>query len=465
MDPRRNCRAAWRSRRAAVAVGVALALLTTGCSATDAGKEQELAGGLFDDSTVHDIDVTFDQTDYDAMVAAYQASGEKEWISGTVTIDGTTFENVGLRLKGNSSLSGLGGGLSGRAGVVPTRADDGDAAAEEPESLPWLVRLDKYVDGQAHDGLSSFVIRSNSTATSLNEAVALELVGLAGLATQDAAASRLSVNGSEGTLRLIVESPDDAWEEDNFASDGVLYKAEAGGDYSYRGDDPDSYVEVFDQETNTDSEDLTPLIEFLDFVNNSDDATFAATLDQHLDTDAFARYLAVQELIDNFDDIDGPGNNSYLRYDAENEQFTVVTWDLNLAFGAMGGMPGAAGLPDGMALPEGMEPREGMEPPEGMELPEGMEPPEGMDLPEGMEPPAGSPGGRSNVLVERFMANETFNAAYETAKGELTQQLYASGAATEILDRWTTVLKEHAGDVVDAATVDEEASVIAEQIT
>ena len=35
----------------------------------------------------------------------------------------------------------------------------------------------------------------------------------------------------------------------------------------------------------------------------------------HLDVDAFARYLAAQDVVQNWDDIDGPGNNSYLRWD------------------------------------------------------------------------------------------------------------------------------------------------------
>ena len=59
------------------------------------------------------------------------------------------------------------------------------------------------------------------------------------------------------TLRLVVENPGDDWEVENFSGDGILYKAESGGDYSYRGDDPAAYEEVFDQESGED--DLTPL--------------------------------------------------------------------------------------------------------------------------------------------------------------------------------------------------------------
>lgn len=49
----------------------------------------------------------------------------------------------------------------------------------------------------------------------------------------------------------------------------------------------------------------------------------------------------------NTDDIDGPGNNSYLRYNEKTGLMTIVSWDLNLAFGGLGGMMG--GAPGGAA--------------------------------------------------------------------------------------------------------------------
>jgi spore coat protein CotH len=450
--PRPHRRDIPRSRVVAALAPVSAVLLLVGCStasgegagsqATVAVPDDVASSALFDAGVVHEISVEFDTEAYDAMIDAFTETGDKEWIEGTVTIDGTTIEDVGLRLKGNSSLMGLRSGGDGRGGGM------GGASASEPESLPWLVRLDKFVDGQSYEGYSSFVVRSNSSETSLNEAVALELVGLAGDATQLAVATRFQVNGQDAVLRLVIENPDDAWEERNFDGDGVLYKAESSGDYSYRGDDPAAYDEVFDQETDTDDEDLSPLIDFLEFINDSDDATFAAELDQWLDVDAFARYLAEQELVANFDDIDGPGNNSYLHYDETSGRFTVVTWDLNLAFGGFGGGGrGPAGAPEGMELPEGME------------VPEGMEPPEGMELPEGGQAPGGF-SGRSNILVERFLADETFAARYATALDELRADLYGSGAAQEVLDRWVALLTEQATDLVDAATIESEADAI-----
>ena len=58
----------------------------------------------FTTDEVHSIDIDLDQADYEAMLTTYAETGDKEWVTVTATIDGNTFEDVGLRLKGNSSL-------------------------------------------------------------------------------------------------------------------------------------------------------------------------------------------------------------------------------------------------------------------------------------------------------------------------------------------------------------------------
>ena len=320
---------------------VTLALLTAACgsatvspeatsdAAPDAAPDAaDDAMGFLSGETIHTISVAFDQDEYEAAVAAYTSDGSKEWITATVTIDGSEYSNAGIRLKGNSSLFGLDGN-NARPGP------GGDANASNPETLPWLIRLDRDTEGQNHNGIYDIVVASNNSTTALNEAVALDLLEAAGLASQDSAYAEFSVNGSYGVLRLVMEHPDDIWMTSSFSGDGILYKAEATGDYRYRGDEPDSYDEVFDVEAG--EEDLDPLIEFLDFINNADDEAFHDELADWLDTGSFATYLAAQDLIANTDDIDERGNNSYLYVDLDTGQFTVVPWDHNLAFGGLGG--------------------------------------------------------------------------------------------------------------------------------
>lgn len=390
-------------------------------AAAEATVDTDVASpALWDTSTVHEVSLDVDEAELESAIQEYLDTGEKVWIEASVTIDGVTYERVGLKLKGNSTLRD-----------VSTDAD--------PATLPWIIRLDKFVDGQTLDGETDIVIRGNVSASSLNEAVALSLLDEAGLAAENAAATRFTVNGGSAQLRLAVQKPSDGWLEQEFGTtSGGLYKAETGGDYSYRGDDPDSYTDIFDQEAG--ESDLTPLIDFLQFINESDDETFAAELSEHLDIESFATYLAFQELVDNYDDIDGPGNNSYLSYDAATGLMSVVTWDLNLTFGVrnagFGGGGDAGGADADRPVAQGARGGGGG----------------------GAGGGAGSSG--SNILSERFLENDTFAARVEQAKADLETTLVDSGKATAVLDVWTALLQSEASDLVSSDTITEEADAI-----
>src|SRR5688572_26349539 len=148
------------------ALAVAAAACTSDADGAPTQTEDDPSAGapqtgvtIFDSSVVHEIDVSFDEDAYDEMIATFADTGEKTWIEATVTIDGTAYERVGLRLKGNSSLAGLGGGFGGRRPEGAAQAGPGDggggfgsASADSPEDLPWLIRLDAFVEGQDHQG-------------------------------------------------------------------------------------------------------------------------------------------------------------------------------------------------------------------------------------------------------------------------------------------------------------------------
>lgn len=281
---------------AAAAMGLA------GCSqgtSTQSSDEAAVSSGFFSGSAVHSIEVEFEQADYDAMLETYAQTQDKDWIEATVTIDGTTFEQVGLRLKGNSTVRSAlqEAGLMSRStdtdedtGYGDGEEGDGEANASEPETMPWLIRLDKYVDGQNYEGRSDFVVRGNNTETSMNEAVALAMLRDADVPAQESAFTRFSANGSAETLRLVVDLPDDdLWAADEFgAGTGIVYKADSEGDYSYRGEDATEYEDIFKVKTSGE-DDLTPMINFLDFINNSTDEEFEEELPNYLDVQGLPR--------------------------------------------------------------------------------------------------------------------------------------------------------------------------------
>ena len=496
---------------------------------------------LFDENE-HTIEITFDQAEYEEMLATFREDGEKEYIRADITIDGTLIEDVGLRLKGNSTLQSLsgnsmGGGMGGsempegmelpedveatEETTDETATETTDESAEDtagtgrmgggmggggmtqlseenPEELPWLISFDKYEEGRAYQGMTEVALRpaASGSDVALNEALALEMTAESGQVTQDYTFTSVTVNGGESAARIVVDTPDTSWADE--LGSGVLYKARASGSLDYVGDDPTEYEDSFKQINGEGAYDLQPVMTLMKFLNESTDEEFAEELDDYVDTESFAKYLATQEILSNNDAMDGPGNNYYLWYDTTEKQFTVLSWDLNMALSGMmgGGMGGgmqpnadttadteatdsastaeSTGTEDSEAevpaLPEGMEMPKGMEMPADGEMPQGggglggapgeagAEGTEGTEGAEGEQGEGGGPGGGSDssILKERFLNNEEFYAMYEEAYAELYEQLIASGYAEDTLAELTTRAEE-AGDE-GAATLAESIS-------
>ncbi|WLP87677.1 CotH kinase family protein [Corynebacterium stationis] len=373
------------------------------------------------------------------MLSTFREDGEKEYIRADITIDGTLIEDVGLRLKGNSTLQSLsnnsmGGG--GGGGMTQLFEDN-------PEELPWLISFDEYEEGRAYQGMTEIALRpaASGSEVAINEALALELTAESGQITQDYTFTSVTVNGSESAARIVVDAPDTEWADE--LGSGVLYKARAGGSLDYVGDDPTEYEDSFKQINAEGAYDLQPVMTLMKFLNESTDEEFAEELDDYVDTESFAKYLATQEILSNNDAMDGPGNNYYLWYDTTEKQFTVLSWDLNLAlFGRGGGMGGGVGgmqqdTETGTATDIDDTATTGEMPAllDGMEMPGGEEG-------EGAGPSGGSDSG---ILKERFLDNEEFYAMYEQAYAELYEQLIASRYAEETLNELTT-RAEKAGD-------------------
>ena len=324
---------------------------------------------LFDDTKLHTIELSFDPVDYERMLSTFRTSSTKDFIEADLRIDGTLLESVGLRLKGNSTLFALRGGrgapAGGPGGAVPGGAVPGGgpvgpggvvtgggaaipgggavlggglggatANTSEPEKLPWLIQFDEFVSGRRYQGQKEISIRpiaGSTPATALNEALALKLVGLAGEPTERSSYSSFAINGSAPSLRLVVEQPGDEFAADNFDDPGVLYKTLSTGAFVYRGEDPLAYTDSYRQITGKNDHDLQPMINLLRWVSESSDAEFAENLARYVDIESFARYVALQNLLLNFDDIAGPGQNGYWWYNLETKRFSVVSWDMNFA--------------------------------------------------------------------------------------------------------------------------------------
>ncbi|KPC90143.1 spore coat protein CotH, partial [Streptomyces sp. NRRL F-6602] len=115
---------------------------------------------------------------------------------------------------------GQGGGRGG--GMVQY-----DLSAEKPEELPWLVKIDEYVEGRAYQGEREISLRPGANGqVPLNKALSLSLTDTSGQKAERYAFTSVEVNDRPAATRLMVENPDTDYADEK-ADDGnaVLYKA------------------------------------------------------------------------------------------------------------------------------------------------------------------------------------------------------------------------------------------------
>jgi spore coat protein CotH len=441
--------------------------VTNGTPAADGTVSVDITGtrDLFDAAVPHTMSLTVAASNYERMLQTYFDTGEKDWLEADLTLDGLLVPSVAIRLKGNSSLSGLtwrgqtrgfsdlgggggpggfpGGGGGGRPGGGDFLGGGGVGRAaldaEQPETLPWLVDFDEFVEGRRYQGREQIAVRVGgfgAGTTAVAEAVALTLVRAAGEPTQRYAYASLSFNDRPAVARLIVEHPDGNFAE-RLGSDGVLYKSLATSQFTYQGEDPTAYQDDFKQINQIGRRDLQPVINLIKWANETSGADFAARLGDHIDVASFARYVALQNLLLNFDDMAGPGRNYFLWYDVTTRRFRILSWDYNLAF--------SGDAQQGPHDTGGMRGRGGVTPPDGFTPPEGMGPPPG-----GAGPAPGGGLRIGHVLKEKFLADAAFSMTYDDAYRDLYRKLYANGTAVKALDAIVTVL----GNVSGAADAD-----------
>lgn len=303
---------------------------------------------LFKLQVPHSIELTISDENYQTLMEDYQRNGLKTWVAADIVIDGTLIENIGVRLKGNSTLRELGRNSRGWRGGGRMS----NATFDNPSTLPLAVSFDEFEDDLAYQGREKLAIRPSKTgSTNLNEALSLELIAESGQVSQEYTWVTFSVNGFPTATRLVIENPDKRYAEALGLGSGVLYKSRSENRFRYLGDDPLDYEADFDQINAKDTHDLTPLISLLKWLEDADADEFEAELADWVDIDSFARYVATQDILQNFDDMSGPGKNFLFWYDLVDENFTVISWDMNLALGS-GDFMGGFGYGYGNALKE-----------------------------------------------------------------------------------------------------------------
>lgn len=184
----------------------------------------EYAEKLFDKNAVSTIDIQMDPEEWQNML---DNALQEEYVKCDVVINGETIYNVGIRPKGNTSLTQV---------------------ANDPNTdrVSFKFEFDHYVKGQTYYGLDKLVVNNMyADATYMKEYLSYDLMDYMGIKTPLYAFTSITVNGEPWGLYLALEALEESFAIRNYGADyGKLYKPETmnmggGGKVPNEGDRPE----------------------------------------------------------------------------------------------------------------------------------------------------------------------------------------------------------------------------------
>lgn len=158
---------------------------------------------LFDNTRVHTLDIVVEASDWQSILDNPMA---KEYIACTTVIDGEKVANVGIRTKGNSSLSSI--------------------AMSDTDRYSFKVEFDHYVSGKTYQGLDKLALNNIAQDnTYLKDYLSYQLMVAFDADAPLCSFIWITVNGEDWGLYLAVEAIEDSFVERTYGSDfGQLYK-------------------------------------------------------------------------------------------------------------------------------------------------------------------------------------------------------------------------------------------------
>lgn len=396
----------------------------------DSAESHTYAEHIFQDDTVNEINIEIDEADWQDML---ENPLEEEYHKANVTINGETVGNVAIRTKGNTSLTSV--------------------ANSDSDRYSFKLDFDYYDNNGNYYGLKKLCLNNNySDNSSMREYISYKIMGELGLDVPECAYSHITVNGEEWGLYLAVEPVDEVFLAEHFAdATGDLYKPEGmggtGADLVYNGDDISAYTGL-NLKTNLNSSDGKEILALMQALEDGEG------LEKVLDVEKALKYIAANVALANFDSYLGMTTHNFYLYE-ENGRFTIIPWDMNLAFGGFGGgevdiyeptsqsMGGFGGgdkrkdTQDNDAVTNATESTEAQtdannqpQPPDNADM-------QGGGQPSGGKQPQGMPsmGSGEKPLVTTLLENETYRSMYEGYLKEIAEKYFTQEYMTALVTK------------------------------
>ena len=361
------------------------------------GYSMEYQDKLFSTGEVLDIDIIMDDAKWDEML---QKAQQEVYYECDIIINGTTFRQVGIRPKGNTSLSSI---------------------ANDPNNnrYSFKIEFDQFVDGQTCYGLDKLILNNSyADTTNMKEAIVYDMFQFLDADASLYNYAKISVNSKYWGVYLALEAVEDSFMLRNYGMEkGYLYKPDSmnfggggnkkqvgdnnfptppeggfqmpenfGNDIQNRPPTPDfggNVQEITGENKNGQGErrafdkgnfgggqrggfggfggmgggsNLNYTDDNLDSyqtiwnskINNSSKADHERVvkalknvhgqtdIEKYIDVDQVLKYMAVHNFSVNDDSLSGSMSHNYYLYEA-NGQISILPWDYNLSLGGMHG--------------------------------------------------------------------------------------------------------------------------------
>ena len=266
---------------------------------------------FYDIGTIQEINIVFSQSNWDYMLDTAKAGDESYLMAQTVTINGTVFDSVGVKYKGNSTYK-----------------------ANQTKN-PWHIELDTY-KSQDYQGFKDIKLSNVAKDPSfLREVLTYEVARKYMVAPRSNYAV-VYVNGSQIGLYSNSEAISKTFVKLHLSSNTETFikcnpPAGAGPgttDYPnlvYEGTDSADYYAGYELKSDHGWNDL---IAFTDTLKNH-----VAAIEEFLNVDQTLWMHAFNNGLVNLDSYSGGFAQNYYLYRMENGQFYPVVWDMNESFG------------------------------------------------------------------------------------------------------------------------------------
>ncbi len=235
-----------------------------------------------------------------------------ELLDATFIHAGEIYYNVGLRYRGESSRPGF------------------------PKSYRVNFPASHLFHPAGWDA-GSGVERLNLVGDHISrEALSYDLFRRAGMVASETAFVDLYINSAYQALYLTVEQVDEAFTSAHLPGDdaGNLYRAQDGGDLSYRGPYPDTYRPYYLKKSNEGADDYADIIALTDALDNSPDESFKDATEAVADMAEWLRWFAINAVVFNTEGalFMGQGDDYFLYHRPSDDRFILIPWDHDATF-------------------------------------------------------------------------------------------------------------------------------------